>query len=124
MILFVVVKSYFLLFLQQQIFDQGCIKNKYPDTYGTEKRKKCEQDWIGAKHAINKKDVQANGKLAERLDKSRIRVYASKPNAGRIPPLNECVNLNWISKYGWCKIADDTLGTWGICSPSCAFLGV
>ena len=63
--------------------------------------------------------------LAKKLGEShRIRVYTSYPNARRIPPLHECINPKWIRKYGWCRIADDTQGNWGVCSPSCEFLGV
>ena len=117
------VKS-FLFSLPQQIFDQGCAKDTYPDDE-FENRKNCERDWIDAKQAIDKEDVDKLDGLAKRLGKShRIRVYASKPNTGNIPPFIECANLNWIRKYGWCEVADDTQGNWGICSPSCAFLGV
>ena len=111
-------------FFQQKIFDQGCNKDTHPED-DLEKRNNCNRDWLGAKDAIDKVDVDGFDGLARKLRKShRIRVYASKPNVGRMPPSNECDNVNWILKYGWCKIADDTQSIWGICSPSCEFLGV
>ena len=32
--------------------------------------------------------------------------------------------MQWVYKYGWCLIANDPYNGWGICSPSCQFLGV
>ena len=32
--------------------------------------------------------------------------------------------MQWVYKYGWCRIANDPYNGWGICSPSCHFLGV
>ena len=54
----------------------------------------------------------------------RIIVYTSNPDEKRATLLHECINMKWIRKYGWCRIADDPYKGWGICSPSCQFLGV
>ena len=59
----------FLFSLPQQIFDQGCAKDTYPDDE-FENRKNCERHWIDAKQAIDKEDVDKLDGLAKKLGKS------------------------------------------------------
>ena len=114
------------MILHQQIFDQGCKKDSHPED-NTPKRKDCTRDWLDARYAIQKRDLfQLEGtRLDEKFGMAhRIRVYASKPYRGPALLLRECIPMKWIRKYGWCYIADDSNNGWGICSPSCEFLGV
>ena len=110
----------------EQIFVRGCNKDTHPDE-GSKKQKDCESYWRQADSAIDKVDMDMGefDGLGTRFSQAhRIRVYNSNPDEKRATLLHECINMKWIRKYGWCRIADDPYNGWGICSPSCQFLGV
>lgn len=105
------------------------MKGTHTHPEGPKKKEECAKYKVLAEFAIE--DLEEEGKdenknLGEEFERAhRIRVYKSKPQSKDDKPLSECTPMKWIKKDGWCEIASEgNKNQWGICSPSCQFLGV